>query len=280
MEVVQEVDHTNQCSTAFNHTFLPEVNLANECPNTFDQYPLLMDCPEMADSIKKCQAAGKIVTLSLGGASGAYELSSPEQAATFAETIWSMFLGGVNNNYPRPFGDAILDGVDLDLEGGSPENYDELVKSLKQNYFQDASKDYYISMAPQCVFPDAYCGPGQNTALSTGLIDFINVQFYNNYCELSGSQVNFNDWSNWVQQNSPNTRIMVGVPADIYAASSGYLPASNVVSKLPTYASSPSFGGVMLWDVSIAEYNINNGINFAQYISQFLKKNYPSEKTN
>jgi len=48
----------------------------------------------MAADIRKCQAKGKIVTISLGGGQGAkVGFSSPAEAVGFAKTIWNMFLG-------------------------------------------------------------------------------------------------------------------------------------------------------------------------------------------
>jgi chitinase len=62
----------------------------------------------MADDIKTCQAKNKAVTISLGGATGVVGFTSENQAQSFADQIWDMFLGGSSNT--RPFGDAILDG--------------------------------------------------------------------------------------------------------------------------------------------------------------------------
>lgn len=62
----------------------------------------------MGTDIKACQAKGKIVTLSLGGAGGSVGFSSDSQAQTLADTIWNIFLGG--SSPTRPFGDAVLDG--------------------------------------------------------------------------------------------------------------------------------------------------------------------------
>lgn len=62
----------------------------------------------MASDIQTCQAAGKIVTLSLGGASGAASFSSDAQGTAFADQIWNLFLGGTSST--RPFGGAVLDG--------------------------------------------------------------------------------------------------------------------------------------------------------------------------
>jgi hypothetical protein len=47
----------------------------------------------MASDIQKCQAKGKIVTMSLGGGTAKVGFNSDFQAASFAHTIWDMFLG-------------------------------------------------------------------------------------------------------------------------------------------------------------------------------------------
>ena len=62
----------------------------------------------MASDIEFCQSKGKIVTLSLGGATGAVGFSNATQAEGFAQLIWEQFLGGKSSI--RPFGDAVLDG--------------------------------------------------------------------------------------------------------------------------------------------------------------------------
>jgi chitinase len=68
----------------------------------------LANCQFLAAGIEACQAAGKIVTLSIGGASGAATFSSTAQGTAFADTIWNLFLGGSSST--RPFGAAVLDG--------------------------------------------------------------------------------------------------------------------------------------------------------------------------
>lgn len=54
----------------------------------------LADCSFLASDIRTCQAKGKIVTLSLGGATGKVGFSSDSQARGFARDIWDLFLGG------------------------------------------------------------------------------------------------------------------------------------------------------------------------------------------
>ena len=68
----------------------------------------LPDCSFLASDIETCQAAGKIVTMSLGGATGSSTFSNTSQAQEFAQTIWDLLLGGSSSI--RPFGDAVLDG--------------------------------------------------------------------------------------------------------------------------------------------------------------------------
>lgn len=62
----------------------------------------------MASDIKTCQSKGKIVTMSLGGATGQVGFDSDSQAESLADQVWEMFLGGQSST--RPFGDAVLDG--------------------------------------------------------------------------------------------------------------------------------------------------------------------------
>ena len=101
-------------------------------------------------------------------------MTSDDQAETFAQSIWDNFLGGTSST--RPFGDAILDGVDLDIEGGSPLYWDVFVTKLRSLAASDSSKSYYVTAAPQCPFPDAWLG----TALNAVAFDAVYVQFYNN----------------------------------------------------------------------------------------------------
>jgi chitinase len=89
----------------------PSLDLANACSTTTQPALAgtgLPDCAFLARDIASCQAAGTLVTLSLGGASGGAGFADDAQATKFADTIWGMFLGGAGS--VRPFGDAVLDG--------------------------------------------------------------------------------------------------------------------------------------------------------------------------
>ena len=62
-------------------------------------------CTSVGADIKTCQAKGKIVTLSLGGAGGSVGFQSDDQGVALAGQIWNMFLGGTSAT--RPFGWAV-----------------------------------------------------------------------------------------------------------------------------------------------------------------------------
>lgn len=248
---------------AFLHVFfasggLPSINMANTC-NTNDNpvFPgtELPNCSFMAADIQACQAKGKIITLSLGGATGAASFSSDAQAQQFADTIWNLFLGGSSST--RPFGNAVLDGIDLDIEGGGSTGFAAFVNRLR-THTNSASKKYYVTAAPQCPFPDAFLG----AVLNAVAFDAVYVQFYNNFCGLTNfnnpNAWNFAQWDNWAKTVSPNrnVKIYIGAPAAPTAAGSGYVdPATLASIAVQTRNQFSSFGGIMLWDASQAFAN-------------------------
>ncbi|KAH6917558.1 class III chitinase [Coprinopsis sp. MPI-PUGE-AT-0042] len=247
---------------AFLHVFfgpggVPSINLANTCnPTDSGTFPgtQLPICTSLESDIKTCQSKGKIVTLSLGGATGAVGFSSDSQASSFADTVWDLFLGGSSST--RPFGNAVLDGVDLDIEGGTSAHYAAFINRIRSR--AGNGKKYYITAAPQCVYPDAALGG----VLNEVAFDAVYVQFYNNYCGLqnfnSAANWNFGMWDYWARylSVSKNTKVYVGAPASQSAAGGGYVDASTL-SRIATQMrrSFPSFGGVMMWDASQAYAN-------------------------
>ncbi|KAI8068245.1 glycoside hydrolase superfamily [Gongronella butleri] len=246
---------------------LPVINLANIC-NSKDNGTFagtdLANCQALASDIQYCQSQGKAVTLSLGGATGGVGFSSDAQASGFADTLWNLFMGGSSNT--RPFGAAVLDGVDLDIEGGGGSYYGSFITQLR-SHFNGASKKYYITAAPQCVYPDANLG----TTISQNSLDAIYVQFYNNPCGLQTYNTtgwNYGVWDYWARNKSPNKdiKVYIGAPASSSAAGGGYVPLSTLSNiAVSTRQNFPSFGGVMFWDASqaVANGHINQGIKAA-----------------
>ncbi|KAJ1661115.1 Chitinase 2 [Dispira simplex] len=267
---------------AFLHIFnagtdkLPGTNFANHCNTTFAGSDL-HHCPEIGKDIQYCQSKGKKVLLSLGGAAGSYGFANDGEGKSFADKIWNLFLGGQSDK--RPFGNAVLDGVDLDIEGGSNVGYSAFVDTLRSRFSSDLveglQRRYYVAAAPQCPYPDAYMG----SVLKTSWVDMVYVQFYNNYCGVHNypQYFNFDEWQNWANKVSVNkdVKIYLGVPGAKSAASSGYIGVDRlreISQKVQqTYS---SFGGVMMWDASQSYNNRAGGSSYAAAAKAALLEKY------
>ncbi|PKU80946.1 hevamine-A-like [Dendrobium catenatum] len=222
---------------SFGNGQTPQLNLAGHCD------PYSNGCTHLSSDIKSCQAKGIKVLLSIGGAAGSYILTSRDDARQVATYIWNNYLGGQSSK--RPLGDAVLDGVDFDIEGGSPDHYDDLANYLSG--YSKQGKKVYLTAAPQCPYPDAWMGK----ALDTGLFDNVWVQFYNNPpCQFSDKQ-HLGDlmdaWKQWTKSTKAG-KIFLGLPAAPDAAGSGYIPPGELrYIVLPRVQESSKYGGVMLW---------------------------------
>lgn len=194
--------------------------------------------------------------MALGGATyseGGFQ--SEDAAVEAANMLWETF-GPTGSDRPRPFGDAVIDGFDLDFES-AVSNMIPFANELRRLFNEDDSKTYFLTAAPQCPYPDA-----ANREMFEGGVEFdaIWIQFYNNYCGLnsftpgSDEQASFNyqDWHDWATtvSGNPNVKIVVGAPANTGAAGSGYVDADKLAEILDWCKTFDSFGGAMLWDAS------------------------------
>ncbi|CAB4255858.1 similar to Saccharomyces cerevisiae YLR286C CTS1 Endochitinase, required for cell separation after mitosis [Maudiozyma barnettii] len=245
------------------------LNFANACSETFADDSGLLHCSQIAADIATCQSLGKKVLLSLGGASGAYGFTDNSQAETFAQTLWDTFAEGTGVTN-RPFDSAIVDGFDFDIENNNNVGYAALVTKLR-TLFATGSKQYYISAAPQCPYPDASVGD----LLANADVDFAFIQFYNNYCNVETS-FNWDTWVNYAENISPNSNIKLylGLPGSATAAGSGYISDLSVlkttIEKISTFA---NFGGVSLWDASQAFNNDIDGETYIHAVKSLLDDN-------
>ncbi|KAK3194700.1 hypothetical protein Dsin_026010 [Dipteronia sinensis] len=194
------------------------INLAGHCD------PYSNGCTGLSSDVKSCQAKGVKVMLSLGGASGSYSLSSTADAKQVATYLWNNFLGGHSSS--RPLGAAVLDGIDFDSEGGTDQHWNDLARFLCG--YSKRGKKVHLTRAPQCPFPDAW--------------EWFHCQYS------SGNIGNFEDsWKQWTSDITA-TKIFLGIPASPEAAGSGFIPVSDLTSKvLPAIKGSAKYGGVMLW---------------------------------
>ncbi|TXG71065.1 hypothetical protein EZV62_006000 [Acer yangbiense] len=156
--------------------------------------------------------------------------------------------GGKSSN--RPLGDAVLDGVDFNIDLGSTPHYDDLVRFLSQ--FSEPARKVYIIGAPQCPFPGRLLEP----TIETGLFDAVWVQFYNNQpCQYSSGSAQrlLESWERWASSVVVG-KLFMGLPA---TDGSGYVPPEVLVSEvLPVIKKSEKYGGVMLWS---RFQDVNNG---------------------
>lgn len=252
-----------------------QLNFANACEGVNVAGSTLLQCDQIAADIKTCQAAGKKILLSVGGAAGSYGFSSAAQATQAADDMWNYFGGGSSSI--RPFGTAIVDGFDLDIENNAPAYYPNFISQMRAHYATDSLRAYYISGAPQCVYPDA----SLKDALTDSYFDFLFIQFYNNWCGVyqfgsSSGAFNYDVWHTWATtvSKNPAVKLFLGVAAAQGAANAGtgYVAPSLMVSAAQSLQSQypSSFGGIMMWDASQAYANVPSGysINYAQIAKQ------------
>lgn len=214
----------------------PRMNLAGHCD------PPSGTCRGLITEIQACQNLGIKMLLSLGGSAGTYGLCSTEDANQVAAYLYDTFLSGKSST--GPLGAVALDGIDFDIEYPRSTLYwDDLARALAS--YSTPEKKVYLSAAPQCPIPDR----NLDTAIKTGLFDYVWVQFYNNPpCDyrsgIAGLIAAWNDWSVYLPEGN---QLFLGLPAAT-GAGAGYAPPDVIVSQvLPVIRNSPNYGGVMLW---------------------------------
>ncbi|PUZ53842.1 hypothetical protein GQ55_5G082700 [Panicum hallii var. hallii] len=216
----------------------PKLDLSGHCDASSG------GCAVLSSDIRSCQRRGVKVLLSIGGGAGNYGLSSPADARCY--------LGGSSSS--RPLGDAVLDGIDFDIELGSAKFWTTLPSKLApqpacrcmlvscahgpQRHGQERRHGGAAERGAAVPVPDQWDGG----AINTGLFDFVWVQFYNNpECQFSSGRSAFLDaWKQW--ESVPAGKIFLGLPASKDAAGTGFVPAGQLTSQ-----GSSKYGGVMLW---------------------------------
>lgn len=162
-------------------------------------------------------------------------------------------FGPVASATDRPFGNAVIDGFDLDFEAAT-EYLPAFGAKLRGLIDGAHDKKFYLAAAPQCVFPDAALG----STLSAVPFDFVMIQFYNNYCGVSSfspssteqTAFNMDVWGKWASASkNPDTKLLLGIPAAT-GAGGGYTTGSRLKAAIEYCKSLKAFGGVMMWDMS------------------------------
>ncbi|PGG96843.1 chitinase, partial [Blastomyces parvus] len=275
----------------------PGSNFGNQCSSDVylneDGVPtqLLKDCHQIAEDIPICQAAGKKILLSLGGATPDYKLKNQRSARDFADFLWGAFGPKTVQwgNKPRPFGDVVVDGFDFDIEHNGDNGYVTMVDRLRYRFKEDSKRKYYISAAPQCPPDDAQLA----VPIVNSYFDFIFVQFYNTlWCSARSyvsnprtSDFSFDDWVKVIKRSpNPAARLYIGLlgnknattVSDIY-----YLTPEEVKPLARTFMNKHpnNFGGIMIWEATYSENNQINGKSYADHMKRILYELSPPPPT-
>ena len=278
----------------------PGSNFGNACGSETYTYKgtktqLYSNCPDIGTDIAICQKVyGKKVLLSIGGGYPTnYFIKNDTSAVNFANFLWGAF-GPVKDEWtstggPRPFGDAVVDGFDFDIEselstaptvnGKALTNYKtngyvKMITTFKNTlYPQDSMKPYYISGAPQCVVPDQHF----SGVVENAWFDFLFIQYYNTAaCSArqaitSGTFKGYNDWTS-VKSKNNDIKLFVGLPGSTAASSNAsyYLQPSEVKTLISKVYSNTRFGGIMVWEATYAANNVICNRNYITWMKQIL----------
>ncbi|KAL1868880.1 Chitinase 2 [Diaporthe australafricana] len=212
----------------------------------------------LADQISGCQEKGKKVMISFGGQDTLSNatFSSEDEAKEAADKLWNLYLGGTDSADLRPFGsDVTLDGLDLDNETGNGAFYKEFVSEVRSKMDSDSSRTYLISAEPVCgVFEETESSIPDSVL---PMLDFVNVQFYNNEPQGIGGS-DFEDvikaWADKFAAASPSPKLFLGIPGGEGAARSNIQSAGEIKETIAAVKDMgiTGFGGVGIWDAGYA----------------------------
>lgn len=230
----------------------------------------------MADQISGCQEKGKKVMISFGGDErfSNATFGSEDEAKEAADQVWyvsiwdrcstyanntshrNLYLGGTDSADIRPFGSKItLDGLDLDNESGNGSFYKEFVTEMRSKMDSDSSREYLMSAEPMCAFFDEAESSIPDSVLP--MLDFVNVQFYNNEAQgIGGSEFDsaIKAWAKKFAAASPSPKLFLGVPGGEGAASTNIQSADEIKKTITSVKNMnlTGFGGVGIWDAGFA----------------------------
>nr|BAF74364.1 xylanase inhibitor [Triticum aestivum] len=198
------------------------------------------DVSAVGADIKHCQSKNILVFLSIGGFGNQYSLPTAQSAADVANYLWNAYMLGTRKGVYRPFGDALVDGIDFFIENGAPANYDELAKRL-WNFNKDfrGRTPVQLTATLRCGYPDRHV----ERALATGLVGRIFVRFYDDAdCAANWQR----QWDKWTAAY-PSAQIYLGLPASEQKV--GYVHPKNLYySVIQVAQKAANYGGVMVWE--------------------------------
>ncbi|XP_061353737.1 acidic endochitinase-like [Gastrolobium bilobum] len=235
----------------------PLLNLDNHCSGN--------SCSVLQSQIEYCQENNIKVFLSIGLVSAGLTTNTASLSASenvtkdLADYLLEKYLSGNSG----PLGNVYLDGIDIaDVSDSEHIKWDELVKLINAS---TTDRRIYLSASPQCIYPDRYL----SSAINTGLVDYVWVEFYyqNPDCIYSNGNPSklLSAWKTWTSR-VPNSLIFLGLAASDTIA--GYIKPDALISEvLPTVKEASNYGGVMIWDRYLDKIN-----NYSPQIKDSVSK--------
>ncbi len=239
---------------------------------------------EFRKEVATLNAQNRTVLLALGGADAHIELVAGDEQAFADEIIRQVETYG-------------FDGLDIDLEqlaitAGANQTVIPTALKIVKSHYKAEGKTFVITMAPE--FP--YLKPGQAyeqyIQSLTGYYDYIAPQYYNQ----GGDGVWVDEISTWVPQSNdelkyeflyylsdslihgtrtyfqiPNDKLVVGLPANVDAAGSGYvIESADVYRALKQLKEDGNpIKGLMTWS---ANWDVGKDVNGNLYNNEFVNK--------
>ncbi|KAF2716428.1 glycoside hydrolase family 18 protein [Polychaeton citri CBS 116435] len=241
------------------------------------------ECAAVGNDIKTCRSMGKKIIISLGGGGATGYPRSQDDARGIAYTLWNSYGSpSATSNSPRPFGDAMVDGWDFDIESDTNiVYYNDIVGRLRELSQGDTSNTYYITGAPECY----ESGGHMHDLIRSSTFDKLFIQFYNNPpCEAAnyvrnidgGDHFNFDDIYNDLQGTaSANAGLYIGIPASEDAADNqAYIRSNELPKLLNDYKTHSGFAGVMLYDAGASDTVNIDGCHYDEEVSSVLTTGY------
>ncbi|KAI9347154.1 glycoside hydrolase superfamily, partial [Zopfochytrium polystomum] len=286
-----QMDLGDYCKTGL----IDRINLSNKggydsknSGNTWGVFSTFGSGPsKIEQDVTLCQSLGVKVILTIGGGTADYGVPAGK-GGDLATRFYNVFFSANTGTgaVPRPFGSAILDGIDLDLENQKgvqmQADYLAFVQKLKNLRSNLLIFGWFISWAP----PSPQCPDSETLTnnkdfgnlLSQFVFDYVNIQFYNNpSCNVNTGGFFRSFAQVWSGLNQPKLTVGVAAakndvvvtpPNDEYYQG---VPQSAAVLKnaISQVKSLSKFAGLAFWDVSGAYERQSGNISFLEDISRY-----------
>lgn len=227
------------------------------------------ECPFIARDIKICQSLGIKVLLSMGGdrSFGNFNLETDEGGRKAAKLVYDMFNRHGDKNVIKPFGDAQVDGFDLDVENHIQDGQIAFYAELRRLW----GKNLLLSACPQCTFPD----PNVQKVMESKevMLDIVMMQFYSNL-GCSVTEENFDGlWRQWSDffESVPNKNIKMYVTLQGAEGNPWHASLSHLKSQMKGKMDSKIFAGFGVWDATVATKTQDKSLGTSMSYLQGLK---------